>query len=87
MWVSLPARLIEIRGEVKDYDGRAEIVLEKSRAAGRRCAAAASAAEDFRRRAERAFQRGAISRLQETCTTKKQSATLPIAVPEDAEQD
>jgi len=84
----LEGRTIEIRGEVKEYDGRAEIVLQKSaqlEGGGVRLSPLPKAFDVEERGHFSAGQSHAAKRS--TTSKKKQSATLPIDVPEDAEQD
>ena len=54
----LQGRMIEIHGKVKEYDGRAEIVLEEYRQLERRRRPNSSAAQKLRRGKEGPLQRG-----------------------------
>jgi hypothetical protein len=84
----LAGTVVEIREEVKEYDGRAEIVLQKSaqiEGGGVRLSPLPKAFDVEERGHFSAGQSHAAKRS--TTSKKKQSATLPIEVPEDAEQD
>ena len=84
----LEGKAIEIRGEVKEYDGRAEIILESARQLGGEAVRLPPLPKMFDVEQKGHFSAGR-SRAAKRPTTrrKKQSATLPIAVPEDAESD
>ena len=84
----LEGKTIEIRGKVKEYDGQAEIILRKSgqmKGDALRMKPLPQAFDVEERGHFSAGQSHAAKRS--TTSKKKQSATLPIEVPEDAEQD
>jgi hypothetical protein len=84
----LAGKTVEIRGEVKEYDGRAEIVLENARQLGGEAARLAPLMKNFDVEQRGHFSAGqSHSAKRQTTRKKKQTATLPIAVPEDAESD
>lgn len=84
----LEGKAIEIRGEVKEYDGRAEIILENARQLGGEAARLPPFPKMFDVEQKGHFSAGqSHSGKRATTRKKKQSATLPIAVPEDAESD
>ncbi len=84
----LEGKTVEIHGEVKEFDGRAEIVLQKARQLKNDAVRLAPLPQAFDVEEKGHFSAGQ-SRAPKRRTTrrKKQSATLPIEVPEDAEQD
>jgi len=84
----LVGKTIEIRGEVKEYDGRAQIILQKAvqlDGGGVRLSPLPKSFDVEERGHFSAGQSHAAKRP--TTSKKKQSATLPIDVPEDAESD
>jgi len=83
----LEGKTIEIRGEVKEYDGRAEIVLQKSGQLKGDAALLTPLPKAFDVEERGHFSAGQSRASKKRATTKKPSATLPIDVPEDAEQD
>ena len=84
----LEGKAIEIRGEVKEYDGRAEIILESARQLGGEAVRLPPLPKMFDVEQKGHFRAGqSHAAKRPTTRKKKQSATLPIAVPEDAESD
>jgi hypothetical protein len=84
----LAGKTVEIRGEVKDYDGRAEIVLESARQLGGEAIRLPPLPKMFDVEQKGHFSAGqSHAGKRSTTRRKKQTATLPIAVPEDAESD
>jgi hypothetical protein len=73
---------------VKEYDGRAEIVLQKSAQLEGEGARLSPLPKSFDVEERGHFSAGqSHAAKRPTTSRKKQSATLPIEVPEDAEQD
>jgi len=62
----LAGRVVNIRGEIKEYDGRAEIALEKCPSAWRWWSRAFASAQELRRGGTRTLQRREISGFEET---------------------
>jgi hypothetical protein len=83
----LQGKTIEIRGEVKEYDGRAEIILQKSGQLKSDALRMTPLPQAFDVEERGHFSAGQSRASKKRATTKKPSATLPIDVPEDAEQD
>jgi len=84
----LAGKTVEIRGEVKEYDGRTEIVLENARQLGGEATRLPPLMKNFDVEQRGHFSAGqSHSAKRPTTRKKKQTATLPIAVPEDAESD
>lgn len=83
----LEGKTIEIRGEVKDYDGSAEIVLQKAAQLKGDPLRLTPLPKAFDVEERGHFSAGQSRASKKRATTKKPSATLPIEVPEDAEQD
>jgi hypothetical protein len=84
----LEGKAIEIRGEVKEYDGRAEIILEHARQLGGEGVRLAPLPKSFDVEEKGHFSAGKFRASKRPAThKKKQSATLPVEVPEDAESD
>jgi hypothetical protein len=83
----LEGKTIEIRGEVKEYDGHAEITLQKSGQLNGDALRMKPLPQAFDVEERGHFSAGQSRASRKRATTKKPSATLPIDVPEDAEQD
>ncbi len=83
----LAGKTIEIRGEVKEYDGRAEIVLDDARQMGGEARRLPPFPKNFDVEQRGHFNAGQSHASKRRTTKKKTSATLPIAVPEDVESD
>ena len=84
----LEGKTIEIRGEVKDYNGHAEIVLQKATQLKGDALRMNPLPQAFDVEERGRFSAGqSRAPKRRTTSRKKQSATLPIEVPEDAEQD
>jgi hypothetical protein len=83
----LAGKMVEIRGEIKEYDGRAEIILENAKQLGGEAARLLPLQKSFDVEQKGHFSAGQSHAAKRATTKKKQSATLPIEVPEDAEQD
>jgi hypothetical protein len=83
----LEGKAIEIHGEVKEYDGSAEIVLQKAAQLKGDPLRMNPLPKAFDVEERGHFSAGQSRASKKRATTKKPSATLPIDVPEDAEQD
>ena len=83
----LAGKVIEIRGEVKEYDGRAEIVLDDARQLGGEATRLPPFQKSFDVEQRGHFSAGQSRASKKRATTKKPTATLPVGVPEDAESD
>jgi hypothetical protein len=86
----LAGKAVEIRGEVKEYDGRAEIVLDDAKQLGRqttRLPPLSPLPKSFDVEQRGHFSAGQSRASKKRARTKKPPATLPIEVPEDAESD
>ena len=83
----LAGKTIEIRGEVKEYDGRAEIVLENARQLGGEATRLPPFPKNFDVEQRGHFSAGQSHASKKRATTKKPTPTLPVAVPEDAESN
>ncbi len=83
----LAGKTVEIRGEVKEYDGRAEIVLDNARQLGGEATRLPPFQKNFDVEQRGHFSAGQSRASKKRATTKKPTATLPIEVPEDAESD
>ena len=84
----LAGKTVEIRGEVKEYDGRVEIILENAPQLGGEAVRLGPLPKSFDVEQKGHFSAGKFGASKRPAThKKKQSATLPVAVPEDAESD
>ena len=83
----LAGKNIEIRGEVKEYDGRAEMVLDNARQLAGEATRLPPFQKSFDVEQRGHFSAGQSHASKKRATTKKPTATLPIAVPEDVESD
>jgi hypothetical protein len=83
----LVGKTIEIRGEVKEYDGRAEIILQKASQLDGGAVRLSPLPKSFDVEERGHFSAGQSHAAKKPATSKKKPATLPIEVPEDAEQD
>jgi len=81
----LQGRSIEIHGDVKEYDGRAEIILSEARQLGGKGAHIPPLPKNYDVEKRGHYSAGTLSRPHaSTSTTKKrQPAKIPIEVPED----
>lgn len=84
----LAGKLVEIRGEVKEYDGRAEIILENRKQLGAEGASLPPLPKNFDVEQRGNFSPGQ-SRAPKRRTTykKKGTPTLPAEIPDDAESE
>lgn len=83
----LVGKTVEIRGEVKEYDGHAEIILQKAAQLEGGAVRLSPLPKSFDVEERGHFSAGQAHAAKRPATSKKKSATLPIDVPEDAEQD
>jgi DNA/RNA endonuclease YhcR with UshA esterase domain len=83
----LAGKTVEIRGEVKEYDGRAEMVLDDAKQLGGEAPRLPPFQKNFDVEQRGHFSAGQSRASKKRAKTKKSTATLPIAVPEDAESD
>jgi hypothetical protein len=83
----LAGKTVEIRGEVKEYDGRPEIILQKAAQLEGGSVSLSPLPKAFDVEERGHFSAGQSRPASKRATTKKSSATLPIEVPEDAEQN
>jgi hypothetical protein len=81
----LKDRVIEIHGDLKEYDGRAEIVLSQLRQLGAAAALVPKLPKNYDVENKGHYSAGTFSLLKPSRTPakKKQTPTLPIDIPED----
>lgn len=79
----LQGRIVEVHGPIKEYDGRAEIILQESRQLGGTRIPALPKNYDVEQRGH--YSAGSIRhhRTSKKKSKKRVPATLPIEVPED----
>ena len=84
----LVGKTVEIRGEVKEYDGRAEIILEKAAQLGGETRGISPLSKNFDVEEKGHFSAGKSRPAhRRTSRSKKQIPTLPIEIPEDVESN
>lgn len=84
----LVGRIIEIRGEIKEYDDRAEIILESRRQLGGEAASIPPLPKNFDVEERGHFSAGQSRAPHKSKTYKKKGKpTLPAEIPDDAESD
>ena len=84
----LAGRIVNIRGEIKEYDGRAEIVLENAHQLGGGGAGASPLPKSFDVEERGHFSAGKFRASKRRPTrNKKGRPTLPADIPEDVESD
>jgi hypothetical protein len=83
----LQNRVIEIRGPVKEYDGRAEIVLEQARQLGEGALRIPPLPKNYDVEQKGHYSAGRFSLPKPARTThkKKQTAKLPVDIPLDSD--
>jgi hypothetical protein len=83
----LAGRMIEIHGQVKEYDGRAEIILEEYRQLSGPGARIPPLPKNYDVEQKGRYSAGTFSHAKPTkkAAKKKQPANLPAEVPEDSE--
>jgi hypothetical protein len=81
----LKNRVVEIHGDLKEYDGRAEIVLEQLRQLGGAAALVPKLPKNYDVENKGHYSAGTFSlpKPAHPKKAKKQPATLPIEIPED----
>jgi hypothetical protein len=81
----LQGRIVEVHGPIKEYDGRAEIVLQESRQLGGEAARIPALPKNYDVEQRGHYSAGSIShpRTAKKKSKKRVPATLPIEVPED----
>ena len=84
----LAGKVIEIRGEIREYEDRAEIVLESKRQLSGQAAALPPLPRSFDVEQRGHFSAGTFRAKKSRSTYKKKGIpTLPAEIPEDVEQD
>jgi len=84
----LAGRVVEVRGELKEYDGRAEIVLEDGKQLGGETVRIAPLPKSFDVEQRGRFSAGQSRAPRRRSTrAKKGHPTLPADIPEDVESD
>ncbi len=81
----LTGKVIEIRGAVKNYDGRAEIVLDQLRQLGGEATKIPRLPKNYDVEKQGHYSAGTFSQPRPTraTTKKKQTPTVPAEIPED----
>jgi hypothetical protein len=84
----LAGKTVEIRGEVKEYDGRAEMVLDNAKQLGGEALRLSPLPKSFDVEQRGHFSAGQSRAPHKRSTRKKKGVpTLPAEIPEDAESD
>jgi hypothetical protein len=84
----LGGKTVEIRGEIREYDDRAEIILENPKQLGGEVMRLAPLPKSFDVEERGHFSAGSPhARKTRTRRKKKGTPTLPAALPDDAESD
>lgn len=82
----LAGKVIEIRGEIKEYNDRAEIILDSRKQLSGQAALLPPLPKTFDVEQRGHFNAGTFrSKKGRATSKKKQTPTLPIEIPEDAE--
>ena len=83
----LAGRMIEIHGQVKEYDGRAEIILEEYRQLGGSNARIPPLPKNYDVEKKGKYSAGILShpKVGKAASKKRRTAKLPIEVPEDSD--
>jgi hypothetical protein len=83
----LQGRVVEIHGPVKEYDGRAEIVLQEARQLGGAGASIPPLPKNYDVEKQGHFSAGKFShpKARHKSRKKRQPAKVPLEVPEDEE--
>ena len=76
---------MEIRGEIEEYDGRAEIILDNARQLVGEGKRISPLARNFDVEERSHFSAGKFRPSRRRSYQKRQRASLPIDVPEDVE--
>ena len=79
--------MIEVHGQVKEYDGRAEIILEESRQLTGATAKIPALPKNYDVENKGHYSAGKFShpKAKKKAFRKRQPAKLPIEIPEDTE--
>ena len=85
----LTNRVVEVRGELKQYDGRAEIVLEQSRQLGGAAARIPKLPKNYDVENKGRYSAGTFSlpKPKTTPAKKRQTLKLPVEMPPDDGSD
>ena len=84
----LTGKVIEIRGEIKEYDDRAEIILENGKQLGGEAAHLVPRPKSFDVEQRGHFSAGTFRAKRSRSTRKKKGVpTLPAEIPEDVESE
>jgi hypothetical protein len=83
----LAGRVVDVRGEIREYDGRAEIILENARQLGGAGARIAPLPKSFDVEQRGHFSAGKFRASKRRAARKRAKPSLPIEVPEDVESD
>lgn len=84
----LAGKVIEIRGEIKEYNDRAEIILDNRKQLSGQAAMLPPLPKSFDVEQRGHFSAGTFRAKKSRATYKKKSTpTLPIEIPEDAESE
>jgi len=84
----LAGKVIEIRGEIKEYNDRAEIILDSRKQLSGQAAMLPPLPKSFDVEQRGHFSAGTFRAKKSRATYKKKSTpTLPIEIPEDAESE
>jgi len=82
----LAGKVVEIRGEIKDYDDRAEIILESSKQLGGQAAHLAPLPKSFDVEQRGHFSAGTFRAKRSRSTSKKKGIpTLPTELPDEVQ--
>jgi hypothetical protein len=83
----LQGRMVEIHGQVKEYDGRAEIILEEYRQLGGSGAKIPPLPKNYDVEKKGRYSAGTFSHPNtgKSTSKKRQTAKLPIEIPEDSD--
>jgi hypothetical protein len=83
----LQGRMVEIHGQVKEYDGRAEIILEEYRQLGGSGAKIPPLPKNYDVEKKGRYSAGTFShpKTGKSTSKKRQTAKLPIEIPEDSD--
>lgn len=83
----LQGRMIEIHGQIKEYDGRAEIILEEYRQLGGAGARIPPLPKNYDVEKKGRYSAGTFSRpkASKRSSKKRQPSKLPVELPDDSE--
>jgi hypothetical protein len=83
----LAGRVVDVRGEIKEYDGHAEIILENAQQLGGSGARIAPLPRSFDVKQRGHFSAGKFRASKRRTARKRSKPTLPVEIPEDVEAD